>query len=88
MSYGRSIYCKWVHSWTSTKINILNKKYDFLPLTNLKLLSPLKENERIYIVFKFIISVRCSNCDYLLWDPKHVAMSLFEKEQSAHHGQI
>ena len=65
-------------------MNILNKKSDFRPLRNLKLLSLIKENAIIYIVFKIIISVWGISCDYLCRDPKYLAMPLFEKEQSAH----
>ena len=42
-------HCKWVHSWTGTKINILNKKKLFSALNKSQIMELLKENAIIYI---------------------------------------
>jgi len=42
-------HCKWVRSWTGTKINILNKKKLFSALNKSQIMELLKENAIIYI---------------------------------------
>jgi hypothetical protein len=49
-------------------MNILSENPDFLPSTNLKLLTQIKYIARNNCdVCKFIIFLRDSLCDYLLW---------------------
>jgi hypothetical protein len=60
-----------------SKGNILNENPDFLPSTNLKLLSQVKDISINYRnVRKFIIFVRDSLCGHLPWVLENVAAPL------------
>jgi hypothetical protein len=61
-------------------MNILNKKFWFSMFNNFKLLSQMQgKSTNSCDFFKFLISVRSSNCDYSPQVPRNLATSLAAK---------